>query len=240
MSIQLCPVQQIAFDTLIRERSRHRILELHSSLGHGRSTVLQQLCLALGGVLLDIGSLVERLRQKYVSSLEETFEQLTMNALTQHSIVLLDDLHLFRQLILCSHAEPNDDQLFRLALTRCSNYAKAVNKNLVLCYWSDYGTISSLTQTAYQVRIAPFQEEDYAFFCYHYLQPAIASGLNFERIFYTVPNLNGYQLKKACIALRQEEALNTNLFIQYLTDPQYNPEPLERPLRPYLCSSYLL
>lgn len=215
MNIQLCPVQQCAFDTLIRQRSLNRVFELYSPSGTGCSTVLQRLHLVLGGALLQMRDFIEQLQQKQPLALEETFEQMVMAALTQHSVVLIDDLHLFNQIVLCGHAYPRSG-LLNLALLRCSNYAEEANKTLIFSYCSDYGNCSPLSQRAYQVKMEPFEMADYAFFCHHYLDRAIAATLNYDRIFRFASNLNGYQLKNSCLQLRQEAMLDTNQFIEYL------------------------
>lgn len=215
MNIQLCPVQQQAFDTLIRQRSLNRIFELYSPSGNGCSTVLQQLHLTMGGTLLQMRDFVNQLQQKHPLALEETFEQMVMAALTQHSVVLIDDLHLFNQIVLCSHAYPRSG-LLNLALLRCSNYAEEAKKTMVLGYCSDYGLCSPLSQRAYQVKIEPFEVADYAFFCHHYLHSTIAATLNYDRIFRFASNLNGYQLKNSCLQLRQASTLDTDQFIEYL------------------------
>lgn len=216
MNIQLCPVQQQAFDTLIRQRSLNRIFELFSPSGNGCSTVLQQLHRALGGTLLQMRDFVDQLQQKHPLALEETFEQLVMTALTRNSVVLIDDLHLFNQIVLCSHAYPRSG-LLNLALLRCSNYAEVANKTLIFGYCSDYSTCSPLSQRACQVRVEPFGIADYAFFCHHYLNSTIAATLNYDRIFRFAANLNGYQLKNSCLQLREDATLlDTEQFIEYL------------------------
>ncbi len=215
MNIQLCPVQQQAFDTLIQQRSLNRIFELFSPSGNGCSKVLQRLHLTLGGTLLQMRDFVDRLQQKHPLALEETFEQMVMTALTQYSVVLIDDLHLLNQIVLCSHAYPRSG-LLNLALLRCSNYAEEADKTLVFGYCSDYGCGSPLSQRAYQVKIEPFGTADYAFFCHYYLNSSIAATLNYDRIFRFASNLNGYQLKNSCLQLRQEATLDTDQFIEYL------------------------
>jgi len=158
---------------------------------------------------------IDHLRQKHPLALEETFEQMVMTALTQHSVVLIDDLHLFNQIVLCSHEYPRNG-LLNLALLRCSNYAEAANKLLIFGYCSDYSVCSPLSQRAYQMKIEPFGVADYAFFCHRYLNSEIAATLNYERLFRFASNLNGYQLKNSCLQLQQESDLDTDQLIEYL------------------------
>jgi DNA replication protein DnaC len=94
MTITLCPAQRQAFNELMTALPASNIVTLHGDPGMGKTTVLREVHAAIGGAFLTMKELVDALRPRHPFSLEETFEQWLMEALTAHDCVILDDLHL--------------------------------------------------------------------------------------------------------------------------------------------------
>ena len=94
MSVQLCPSQQRGYDELRRLLPLGNVFALTAGAGLGRTTVLRQLHRDLGGALLGMQHFTDTLRQRNPVALEETFEQLVLDALCEHDAVFVDDLAL--------------------------------------------------------------------------------------------------------------------------------------------------
>src|SRR6266852_2941470 len=94
MDTILCPSQQQAFDLLGHELSLGHILTLGGGTGLGRTTVLRKLHARIGGAFLGAPEWTERLGRQHPLALEEAFEQMVLEALRDHDVVIVDDLHL--------------------------------------------------------------------------------------------------------------------------------------------------
>lgn len=93
-------------------------------------------------------------------------------------------------------------------------------KNLHCCSDHDCLQLSYLYHHTGVVPIKEFQANDYEFFCHHYLDSAIASRLDYDKIYRFASNLNGYQLHRTCLELNQDTDLTTGKFIEYLKSQQ--------------------
>src|SRR5205807_860900 len=81
MTMQLCPVQQKAFDHLQHLLPLGHVFTLTGNIGLGRTTVLGELHREIGGAFLSMKEYVAALRHVHPSALEETFEDLILAAL---------------------------------------------------------------------------------------------------------------------------------------------------------------
>ena len=213
MSIALCPAQRRAFESLISISSVGQTLALYGSTGAGKSTVLREAHRELGGAFLNMKDLIEAMRGRHPLALEETFEEVVMGALNTHDTVIVDDLHLLNNVVCCGHFYPRLG-LLNAPLTTLCTYAVEAGKQLV--FGSERGAPAPVHQRAYYAGIEDFQPADYEFLCHQYLETAVASRLDYRKIYRFAAKLNAHQLKSACLWLKQDAALDTERFIEYL------------------------
>jgi transitional endoplasmic reticulum ATPase len=202
----LSPTQQQAIETLLQVLPTGCVFELYGPVGVGKSTVLGQLHQQLGGVLLQIKDLVERQHGQHPLALEETFEQLVMESLQAHDVVLVDDLQLLSDTV-HTHGYPRMGWIQAILVT-IATYAIEAQKTLILC-----SNCPLLQHRALTVPIKELEVGDYSFLCHHYLPSEI------EKIFRFASKLNAYQLKNICVSLRNG-MFDTEQFIDYLRSRQ--------------------
>jgi ATP-dependent 26S proteasome regulatory subunit len=180
--------------------------------GVGRTTVLRQLHRDVGGVFLNMKDFTAALRHRDPAALEETFEQIVLQAFDGHDLVLVDDLRLLSN-VTSHHFYPRYG-LLDAPLTTLTSFAADTGKKLV------FATVQEpsrpIKERCHFARIREFGAEDYEFLCRCYLGTRRAEDLDFRRIHRFARELNAHQIKAACQSQRDREALDTDGFIDYL------------------------
>ncbi len=210
MADNLCPAQQQAYDALLRLLAVGNVFVLSGSTGAGKTTVLREVHRQLGGAFLNMKDFIDAIRERHPLALEETFEQMVMEALTTHDSVIVDDLNLLNDTVCCNYYPRSG--FMDAPMETLTAYAVEAKKTLIFggdapgaAYWR-----------AFSVDIEDFEAADYDFLCRQYLSPALAHDLDYQKIFRFAPKLNGHQLKGACLWFKSVEALDTAQFIDYL------------------------
>jgi uridine kinase len=88
MSVQLCPVQQTAFDALLKKLSLGSVFDLHGNTGRGKTTVLRRLHQQLGGAFLPMQDFINELPGQHPLALEETFDRLVMKTIQANDVFI--------------------------------------------------------------------------------------------------------------------------------------------------------
>lgn len=100
--IRLSPVQQDAFDRLNDLLPHGSVFVMLGGQGVGKTTVLNQLVEETHAARLNMKQMVDAMRRQHPLALEETFEELVMQALQQNQVVVFDDLDLLND-VMCSY-----------------------------------------------------------------------------------------------------------------------------------------
>src|ERR1051325_1098828 len=211
--VPLSPAQQPAYDGLLEGLPVAHIFALHGETGMGKTTILRELHRSVGGAFLTMQEFVDRMRGQHPLQIEETFEQMVMDALSANEIVFLDDLHLVSAVVSGCYMYPRSGFL-NAPLTSLTAFAIENNKKLI--FGAENGLPDPIRLRCYLWGIREFQSEDYAFLCRHYLGAALAERLDFAKVYRFAPQLNAHQLKGACVWLRRDANLDTEQFIEYL------------------------
>jgi ATP-dependent 26S proteasome regulatory subunit len=211
-TVQLCPAQKRAFDSLRAGVQVGSILRVWGGTGRGKTTVLRELHKETGGAFLNMKEFVEASADRHPLALEETLYRLIMDALKANPLVIVDDVHLLDLFSAGCHFYPRSGYFNSIMMGLCT-YALEAKKRLV------FGTGQHLAEAAEQrsfsFGIDKFKPEDYAALVETF-RGAPVDGLDFEKIFRFAPKLNGHQLKAACQWLVHYQELTTDLFIEYL------------------------
>lgn len=213
MTFVLTPAQQQAFDRLQYLLPLGNVFSLIGRPGSGTTTLLEHLRGTTEAVLLNMQHLTDAMRPHHPLSLEETFEQLAMDALRAHPLVLVDDLDLLNDVVCSYHGYPRSGFLNAQLLT-LATYAEEAGKKIVFA--SKGYPSGPLQQRALKIALDEFKAEDYAGICRAYLVPATDARLDYKKIHRFAPHLSAHQLKNACLSLRTEPGLDTERFIEYL------------------------
>src|SRR5260370_14544885 len=210
-NIKLCPAQKVAFDGLSAALKRGSILRLCGGTGRGKTTVLEELHRQAGGAFLNMRDCVEASSKNHPLALEETVYRLIFDALKEHPMVIVDDVHLLDLFSGGCHFYPRSG-LFNTVMMGLCNYALEAKKKLI------FGTKSGLAEAAevrsYSFGIDRFKVQDYAALVNTFQSEA--THLDFDKIFRFAPKLNAHQLKAACQWLGGGKELTTERFIEYL------------------------
>jgi hypothetical protein len=210
--LHLSPVQQLAADTVLRGLPTGDVFVLEGEDGAGKSTILRHVRQQAGGTLLAMPEFLRLLRSGNAAALEEAFLELIETALSNHDLVILDDLHLITAVTdSCNYPRTN---LMDAAIEAILAAARADGKKLIFAV-GEYAP-DPIARRCYSSKIACFSAADYAAICGAYLGSA-ADRLDFEQIHRFSPKLNAHQLRSASISLAGERALDTERFMNYLS-----------------------
>jgi transitional endoplasmic reticulum ATPase len=208
--IVLTPVQQTACDGLLEGISVGGILVLRGEPGSGRTTILEMIHAAKGGVLIGAREFLGALMSRDPGALEEAFLRMIEDALYAHDLIMVDDLHLITNIVQARNYPRA--YLLDAALTALLAEARVMHKTLIFA--TQYCVPWAIDRRAYDWEIADFGPADYERICRTWLTAGLP--LDFNRIHRFAPGLNAHQLKNAAIWLARNLALDTDIFIEYL------------------------
>jgi transitional endoplasmic reticulum ATPase len=215
MTCTLCPAQKQAFQQLQRLLPLGNIFILSGATGRGRTTVLEQVQAEQGGALLTLKDYFHTLRSRHPQALEETFEQLVLEALLHHELVCVDDLDVLYRVIGggCHFYQRN--RLIDGPLTTLATYAAQAGKRLVFSIAGD--SPEPLRLRAHTAAIPDFGAGDFEFLCRAFAGDGPADLMDFRKILRFSRELNAHHLKAAGQWLRhQETPADTDALIEYL------------------------
>ena len=210
-TVLLSPAQQKAFEGLLAGVAAGHVILLKGRPCSGKTTILEKLQSAAGGVLLGMREFMHALAAGEPFALEEAFLRMIEEALGTHDIVLVDDLHLVTQV--AHNCDYPRAYLLDAALTAIIGGAASIGKKLVFATETDAPW--PIIRRAFTSEIGDFTPEDYRAIC----QGAPGEergGLDFNRIHRFAPALNAQQLRNACTWLARGGDLHTETFIEYL------------------------
>jgi len=213
MNIKFSPAQQEAFDNLSRLLTIGNVFVLYGAVGAGKSTVLGEIHRETGGAFLSVRNFVEAMRGRHPLALEETFEEMVMEAISASDTVIIDDLNLLNDVVCCHHLYPRMGFL-NAPLTVLTAYAAETGKRLI--FGSATRVAGPIDQRAFRAGIGEFNAADYELLCRQHLDAEAADKLDYDKIYRFAPKLNAHQLKGACRWFQQGQELDTTIFIDYL------------------------
>jgi transitional endoplasmic reticulum ATPase len=211
-TVQLCPVQQSALDSLLKGLQIGSIFRLWGGVGRGKTTVLRELHKQTGGAFLGMTDFVAAASLKHPLALEETLYNLVLDVLEANPVVILDDLHLLDLYSGGCHFYPRSGY-FNAVMTGLCTYALESDRKLIFSTTSHLAEAAA--QRSYSFGIDRFKVEDYAALMAGGLGKKSAK-LDCNKIFRFAPKLNAHQLKAACKWLAGHASLTTDVFIDYL------------------------
>jgi transitional endoplasmic reticulum ATPase len=212
----LMPAQERALKSLMKALPAGGIFVLKAAAGAGRTTVLNELHRAAGGIFVGIREVMHSLEGRDPLSVEEAFLATVERALDGHDLVIVDDLHLVSNVVNRYNAARS--HLLDAALTAIMGEAAAWDKKLV--FGVEDQAPWPVRRRAYTWEIRDLAVEDLAFICRALLPPAIAEGLDCAQIHRFAPKLTAQQLNNACRWLARKESVDTARFIEYLRSRQ--------------------
>jgi AAA+ superfamily predicted ATPase len=210
--ISFTPAQHKPASGLLEMIPIGSVFVLEGEAGMGKTLILGELHRACGGALLGMREFIASLQAHAPAAIEEAFVKMVEQAMAGHELILVDDLHLLVNIVeSCDYPR---SQLFCAALTAVLDEAGSLRKKLIFAVEEEVP--SPIRQRAYVCKIDDFTSADFECICRVHLGAELTSRLNFGEIHRFAPNLNGHQLRKACMWLRRNPELNTEGFIDYL------------------------
>lgn len=189
------------------------ILVLRGNSGFGKTTILERVHRAAGGILIGMEQFTDLLAERQPAAIEEAFRELIEWALASHDLALVDDLHLVTDIVdSCDYPRAN---MLNAALTAILAGARSRGKKLLFAVNDEMPL--PLRRRAYMWKIGSFTPADYETVCRAYLAPEVAERLDYLKIHRFAPVLNAHQLRNASVWLQRQPELDTDSFIEYLT-----------------------
>jgi Holliday junction resolvasome RuvABC ATP-dependent DNA helicase subunit len=127
--IVLTPVQLTAANCLLEGLAVSGVLVLRGQPGSGKTTILQTVHAAAGGAFLGARQFVESRMARQRAAIGETFLRMIEEALVNHDLVFIDDLHLVTNIV--ESRGHSRSLLLNAALTVILGEAGAMRKKLV-------------------------------------------------------------------------------------------------------------
>ena len=215
-NLDLCPVQQRAYDWFLEAAEIGNVLHCWCRSGRGRSTVLARLHRAFGGTLLRIQDFVEATSDRHPLALEDALYNVVFQCLRNNDCVIVDDLHVATSAMKDCHFYPRSGYLDS-PMTVLATYAVESGKKLIL--GTDGSLPTPLRERSFGCRIANFAPEDYRHLCRSFLNQQQLD-VDFAKVHRFAPKLNAHQLRLACAWCQRNGPLRTDHFIQYLRSQQ--------------------
>jgi hypothetical protein len=216
MTARLCPAQERAYAKLRRLLPLSNVFALSARTGAGRTTLLRLLHEQTGGAFLTIGDFMTALRSHHPVALEETFEQLTLDALEAHDQLIVDDLHLLTAVVnsSCNYMYPHKG-LLNAPLTTLAAFAAQAGKRLI--FGVEGKAPGPVHERCHYAQVPDFEPADYDWLCRTWLGVEGAAGLDQGKIHRFARELNAHQIRAACQYLGAEpEPPTSDSFIDYL------------------------
>ena len=214
----LSPVQRKAFDSLNADVSTAGLVELRCLPGLGRTTVLRALHEERGGAFLDARAVIEAMEHANPLALEETLYRRLVHALSEHSFVILDDVHLLTRVVIGCHAYPRAHYL-GVMLAALAEHCAATRTHLVLggdpFFFSEEVSDKSRITT-----MEHFVAADYAHIGRAVLGEARAASIDFAKVFRFARRLVARQLVETFRALGDNGSTDTDRVIDHLRSRQ--------------------
>src|SRR5262245_5790946 len=156
--MQLSPTQQLAYDHLMTALPLFNFVGVIGAHGMGRTAVLRKIHAALGGKYLTMKDYVDAIRPEPPLALEETLEQLFMQALQTHDHVFVDDLSAITQVMSGSCGAYPRTGLLAVVLKALTAYAEEANKKLI---FAAHYPVQPLEEMGFVVHFGAFTSADY-------------------------------------------------------------------------------
>jgi predicted AAA+ superfamily ATPase len=211
----LSPSQAGALKSAVRSLEFGRIIVFWGATGFGKSTMLEELHRTRfpKAPLLSTRDFLDAMRDRHPLGMEEAYVELLRAALKKSDAVLIDDLHLFNQVVCCSYMYPRKDYLPG-PLTALVNEVIGAGKTLIMA--SNGSAPGPIDQRCYYHGVKQLDAKDYSHICAAYLPAKTHARIDFSKVHRFAPKLNAHQLRGATQELALDGELDTDRFIDYV------------------------
>ena len=209
----LSPVQQRAYNEVMRTLTPGACVTLTAGPGAGKSTILRELQFELGGAWIGAAELVEAGAAKDPLALEDGFHARVWAALDAHDTVFVDDFHLLAATTGMGHFYPRHDWI-NASLVALAERVEREGRQLIIA--TDPNLVTYGWRQATGVSVDAPAAADYKTICKAHLPPNAANQLDFERMFRFAQKLSARQLRRACESLPEDHPGGTDAFLEHL------------------------
>jgi len=209
--ITLSPSQRRAADNVLIGLERGDFVVLQDTGSDGKTTVLDHVHAELGGAKIDVRDFLAKLAVYEPFAVEEAFLHLIEARLGEHDLVIVDDLHLIKNI--AESCDYTRKCLFDAVLCAAVSQAAAAQKKML---FATDDLPAPIANRAHAWFITDFTPEDFEAICAAYLDPAVCRRLDFGEIHRFAPGLNAHQLRKGGSWLAHEPGVDTARFLEYL------------------------
>jgi transitional endoplasmic reticulum ATPase len=217
MPIQLSPAQQRALDALNAAIDRNDLVELRSAAGMGRTAVLRRLHEERGGALLDMRAVMDEMQQSDPLALEETVYRRLVAELSQHPLVILDDVQWLMHVVMGCGSYPRG-QYLQATLSALADHCAATGTHLVL--GGEQFSLDIVASKGRAIVLEPLDVSDYAHIGRAVLGETRASAIDFAKVHRFARRLSARQLRRTFESFAPGDTLDTDRVIDELRSQQ--------------------
>jgi ATP-dependent 26S proteasome regulatory subunit len=212
-AVKLSPSQRKCADgvTLGLTRGDFAVVQDHGS--DGKTTVLEHVRAEMGGTRIGAREFLSALAASDAHRIEESFLHLMDRAIGNDDLVIVDDLHLIRDIV--EGSDYPRKGVLDVVLTAVLARASAARRKLLFA--TDY-VPDVLARSAHAWVIADFTPEDFRAICSAWMDPLACRRLDFDEIHRFAPSLNAHQLRKAAGWFSRASHIDTQAFLDYLSE----------------------
>ncbi len=212
--LKLSPVQQYAYNRLVRNVENHHLVALTAGTGYGRTLLLQQLAAERQATFIRMADFMNAFQQNDPFKIEEGVVAVLEQAWAENPFVIVDDFHILLKHLYFECYEPARPKLLDFAMDRILTWLEKPGYKLVLGLKSASLPETVKRQCRYS-RLSSFQPDDFDFLLNYFSNDKL-KGLDFDQIYRFSQYLNIHQIKKACAHLPKRSSLDTAGFIELL------------------------
>ncbi len=179
--------------------------------------MLGELHRQLGGSLLSMKDLVAAAQHGHPLALEDSIDRTIRDAFAKSPRVFLDDWQLLSGVVSVCTGYPRAGYLDAVTAALAELVSLEGNRRLIIA--TDGSLTEHLRPRAFVHGVGEFTPEDYGHFSREF-GTAPAAGLDIAKIHRFAPQLNAYQLRKACSHCQRESNWTTEEFLRYLSEQE--------------------
>jgi len=214
--MDLTPTQKKTVQYLESQFPTGSVFVLWAPVGFGKSTMLADLQERLGGRMVNLNDVFERMEKRHPLTIEDTVLELMTNALGTSDLVLIDDLDVLDDVVGNRAYDYPRKGFLNAALKVACTYAIEEHKKIVFACNGVAPEPVALRAT--YAGFKQFEAEDYKTIATTLHGARMATGIDYEKLHHFAPHLSGHHIRSAFGTLKRKGTIDTDSLMDILLE----------------------